>query len=190
MPGQFAWILAASASALCGNWAAASSVRHLPIGIASALNMSLSTVVSAMLSIWLFDEVLSASEWFWMALIFAGVFGGGYEKSSEFTRQSLRTEGTLLCRRIRTVTRLCLHAHQPCVRVLHPLTAAFCWESTIATMGAIVVFTRRLLFSGPSLGLTRHDLGWIGLYGIPGAVGTTSYAAAVPEVPWRWWPPY
>ena len=152
--------------------------------------MSLSTVVSAVLSIWLFDEVLSASEWFWMALIFAGVSRGGDKKSSEFTGQSLHTKGTLLCRRIRTVTRLCLHAHQPCVARPAPADRWLLLGVYHRSNGTIVVFTRWLLFSGPSLGLTRHDLGWIGLYGIPARWEPPVTRRPLPEAPWRWWPPY
>lgn len=180
VPGQFAWILAASACALCGNWAAASSVRHLPIGIASALNMSLSTVVSAVLSIWLFDEVLSASEWFWMALIFAGVFALGATRSPPSSLAHHSVPKGLFFAVVFGLSLGCAFTLIGRVsRVVHPLTAGFCWESTIATMGAIIVFTRWRLFSGPSLGLKWQDLGWIGLYGIPGAVGTACYAAAV-----------
>lgn len=184
VPGQFGWILAASACALCGNWAGASSVRHLPMGIASALNMSLSTVVSAMLSRWLFAEVLSASQWFWIGLIFLGVFALGVTRSppSSLIRYSVR-KGLIFA----VVFGLSLGCAFTLIshvsRVLHPLSAGFCWEFTIATLGALVVSLRRLSRNLPALELTGRDLGWIGVYGLPGALGTACYAAAVASGP-------
>ena len=190
VPGQFAWILAASASALCGNWAAASSVRYLPIGIASALNMSLSTVVSAMLSTWLFDEVLSVSEWFWMALIFAGVFALGTTRSPPVLLRPHSVPKGLFFAVVFGLSLGCAFTLISRVsRVLHPLTAGFCWEFTIATMGAIVVMTRWRGSLVPPSGL--HGGTWAG------SACTVFRARWEPPVtrrpspgaPWRWWPP-
>lgn len=184
VPEQTAWILAASVCALCGNWAGASSVRYLPIGIAAALNMSLSTIVSALFSIWLFGEVLSWEQWLWMALIFAGIFALGATRSPPGPLRSYSvTKGLLLALLFGLSLGLAFTLISRVSRSLHPLLAGFCWELTIATMGAVVVGARRLVLASPITGLTRHDFGWILLYGIPGAVGTGCYAMAVAHGP-------
>jgi drug/metabolite transporter (DMT)-like permease len=69
------------------------------------------------------------------------------------------------------ITRVC--------RSLDPLLAGYCWESTITLLGAAVLFGRRLAFGHIGAVPSSRDSGWILLYCIPGAVGTSGYALAV-----------
>jgi drug/metabolite transporter (DMT)-like permease len=178
--GQLPWILAASATALLGNWASANSLRHLPIGIATALNMSLSTLVSAWLSTQWLGESLSGGQIGWMGLVFLGVFGLGAVRSPPITSVTYSLPKGLM---FASVFGLALGAGFTLItrvsRSLDPLVAGYCWESTIAVLGASVLLMRRLAFGRIGSIPSRRDFGWIILFCIPGAVGTACYALAV-----------
>jgi drug/metabolite transporter (DMT)-like permease len=178
--GQLPLILAASATALVGNWAGASSLRYLPIGIATALNMSLSTLVSAGLSTQLLGESLSAGQVVWMGVIFLGVFGLGLVRSPPAASVTYSLPMGML---FAVVFGLALGAGYTLIsrvtRSLDPLVAGYCWESTITVMGAAVLLLRRLAWGRIGTVPSRRDLVWIVLFCIPGAVGTSCYALAV-----------
>lgn len=178
--GQLPWILAASATALLGNWAAANSLRYLPIGIATALNMSLSTLVSAGLSTLLLGESLSAGQVVWMGLIFAGVFGLGAVRSPPTASVTYSLPMGML---FAVIFGVALGAGYTAIsrvsRAMDPLIAGYCWEFTITVMGAGVLLLRRLALGRIGTVPSRRDLAWIVLFCIPGAVGTACYALAV-----------
>jgi len=177
---QLPWILAASATALLGNWAAANSLRYLPIGIATALNMSLSTLVSAGLSSQLLGESLSAGQVVWMGFIFLGVFALGAVRSPPVASVTYSLPRGML---FAAVFGLALGTGFTLIsrvsRSLDPLVAGYCWESTITVMGAVVLLLRRLVWGRIGTAPSRRDLLWIVLFCIPGAVGTSCYALAV-----------
>lgn len=180
IPEQFPRILAASACALLGNWAGATSVRFLPVGIAAALNMSLSTIVSALLSAWFYDERLSVTHWLWMGAIFGGIFALGASRSPAGPLPQYRMGPGLLCAAVFAValgTAFTLISGVS--RAVHPLTAGFCWETTIALLGAAVVLVRQSLLAIPWQVLTRADCARLLVYAIPGGIGTMCYAMAV-----------
>jgi len=178
--GQLPLILAASATALVGNWAGASSLRYLPIGIATALNMSLTTLVSAGLSTQRLGESLSAGQVVWMGFIFLGVFGLGLVRSPPAASVTYSLPMGML---FAAVFGLALGAGYTLIsrvtRSLDPLVAGYCWESTITVMGAVVLLLRRLTWGRIGTVPSRRDLVWIVLFCIPGAVGTSCYALAV-----------
>lgn len=177
---QLPWILAASATALLGNWAGANSLRHLPIGIATALNMSLSTLVSAWLSTQWLGESLSAGQIVWMGLIFSGVFGLGAVRSPPLPSVMYSLPRGLM---FAAIFGLALGAGFTLItrvtRSLDPLVAGYCWESTITVMGAGVLLLRRLAVGQMGRVPSRPEFAWIVLFCIPGAVGTSCYALAV-----------
>lgn len=181
---QTPWILAASASALLGNWAAANSLRHLPIGIATALNMSLSTLVSAWLSTQWLGESLTVGQIGWMGLVFLGVFGLGAVHSPPVTSVAYSLPRGLL---FSAIFGLALGAGFTLItrvsRVLDPLVAGYCWETTITILGAGVLLARRLAFGPLGSQPSRGDFGWIVLFCIPGGAGTACYALAVARGP-------
>jgi drug/metabolite transporter (DMT)-like permease len=180
IPSHAMWVLAASACALVGNWAGASSVRHLPMGIAAALNMSLSTIVTALQSAWWFGEFLSSRHLFWMGLIFAGILTLGSTKSPPGMVGGYRVgRGVLFCLLFGVALGTAFTLISTVSRGAHPLAAAFCWEFTIAAFGLLIVGIRRQWLRVPRAQLSRRDVGWILLYGIPGAVGTMCYMLAV-----------
>jgi len=181
---QLAWILAASATALLGNWAAANSLRHLPIGIATALNMSLSTLVSALLSVQLLGEPLALSQIAWMALIFVGVFGLGAAKSPpNALGQASVSKGLMFGVIFGLTLGVGFTIITRVSRSIDPLLAGCCWESTITLLGATVLFARRSVWGRIASLPSRRACGWILLYCIPGAVGTGCYALAVATGP-------
>ena len=177
---QLPWILAASATALLGNWAGANSLRYLPIGIATALNMSLSTIISAWLSTQWLGESLSGGQIVWMGLIFLGVFGLGAVRSPPVASVTYSLPRGLM---FAAVFGLALGAGYTLItrvsRSLDPLVAGYCWESTITVMGAGVLLLRRLALGRIGSVPSRRDFAWIVLFCIPGAVGTSCYALAV-----------
>lgn len=182
--GQLPWLLAASATALLGNWAGGTSLRYLPIGVATALNMSLSTLVSALLSVPVLGEPLGLGQVAWMGLIFVGVFGLGAAKSPPHAsaKHSMPMGlvlgvvfGLALGVAYTIITRVC--------RSLDPLVAGYCWESTITVLGAAVLLARRLAFGRIGVVPSSRNFGRILWYCIPGAVGTSCYALAVAAGP-------
>lgn len=181
---QLPWILTASATALVGNWASGTSLRYLPIGVATALNMSLSTLVSALLSVPLLGEPLGLGQVSWMGLIFVGVYGLGVAKSPPNpTAEYSMPMGLLLG----AVFGLSLGVSYTIItgvcRSLDPLAAGYCWESSITLLGAAVLLARRLAFGRIGAMPSSRDFGRIVGYCIPGAVGTSCYALAVASGP-------
>jgi drug/metabolite transporter (DMT)-like permease len=182
--GQVPWILAASATALLGNWAAGTSLRYLPIGIATALNMSLSALVSSLLSVPLLGEPLGLRQVAWMGLIFVGVFGLGAAKSPPNASAKYSMPMGLV---LGLVFGLSLGVAYTIItrvsRSLDPLVAGYCWETTITLMGAAVLVARRSAFGRIGVVPSSRDFGRILLYCLPGAVGTSCYALAVASGP-------
>jgi len=182
--GQLRWILAASAAALLGNWAAANAVRHLPIGIAAALNMSLSTLVAAWLSLQLLGESLSVGQLVWMGLIFLGVFGLGAVRSPPITTVTYSlTKGLMFSAVFGLALGVGFTLISHVSRSLNPWVAGWCWESVITLMGAGVLALRRLAFGRIGSVPSRRELAWILVVCVPGAVGTGCYALAVASGP-------
>jgi drug/metabolite transporter (DMT)-like permease len=182
--GQAGWILAASLTALLGNWAAATSVRYLPMGVVAALNMSLSTVVTAFFSAWLFGETLSSHHWFWMGLVLAGILVLGATRSPPSEVMAYRVGwGIFHCLLFGLALGAAFTLISKVSRSVHPLLAGFCWELTIALVGLLTVAIRQRWLGVARAQFTRTDLGWILLYGIPGAVGTMCYTMAVASGP-------
>lgn len=177
---QWNWILVTSGITLVGNWASANTLRYLPIGIATALNMSLSTLVSVLISAYVLGESLSGRQVVWMGLIVCGVLGLGAVRNPPLATVTYSlprglafaaTFGVTLGIGFTLIGRIS--------REIDPLVAGWCWESTITAMGAVVLAARRLaLGSVGSLPLWR-ELGWILAMCIPGAAGTSFYALAV-----------
>jgi drug/metabolite transporter (DMT)-like permease len=182
--GQLPWLLGASAAALLGNWAAANAVRHLPIGIATALNMSLSTVVASGLGLWLLDETLTLAQLGWMSLIFLGVFGLGAVRRPPITTITVSLSRGLM---FSWVFGLALGVGFTLIsrvsRSLEPLMAGWCWEFLITLMGAGVLLLRRGAYGHIGSVPPRRELGRIFVFCIPGAVGTSCYALAVASGP-------
>lgn len=181
---QLGWILAASAAALLGNWAAANAVRHLPIGIATALNMSLSTLVSAWLSLRWMGESLSAGQLAWMALIFVGVFGLGAVRGRQVTTVTYCLSKGLM---FSSLFGLALGVGFTLIghvsRSLNPLVAGLCWEFVITLMGAGVLAVRRAWFGYIGNIPSGRQLAWLLVACIPGGLGTACYGIAVANGP-------
>lgn len=182
--GQLSWILAASATALLGNWAAANAVRYLPIGIAMALNMSLSTLVAAGLGLWLLDETLTLGQLGWMGLIFLGVFGlGAVRRPAISTINYSLSRGLMFSALFGLALGLGFTLISRVSRALDPLVAGWCWEAVITLLGAGVLLLRRAAFGRIGSVPPRRELGRVLVFCIPGAVGTSCYAVAVATGP-------
>lgn len=182
--GQLRWILAASAAALLGNWAAANAVRHLPIGIATALNMSLSTLVASWLSLCLLGESLTSGQLVWMGLIFVGVFGLGAVRRPPVTMVTYSlAKGLVFSSLFGLALGVGFTLISRVSRSLNPLVAGWCWESVITLMGAGVLVLRRAVFGHIGSVPSRRELARIFLFCIPGALGTSCYALAVATGP-------
>jgi len=134
---QLNWILAASAAALLGNWAAANTVRYLPIGIATALNMSLSTLVAAGLSLYLLGESLTPGQLVWMGMIFLGVFGlGAVRRPPVIMLTYSLPKGLMFAVLFGLALGVGFTLISRVSRSMNPLVAGWCWESVITLMGA------------------------------------------------------
>jgi len=181
---QLNWILAASAAALLGNWAAANTVRYLPIGIATALNMNLSTLVAAGLSLYLLGESLTPGQLVWMGMIFLGVFGlGAVRRPPVIMLTYSLPKGLMFAVLFGLALGVGFTLISRVSRSMNPLVAGWCWESVITLMGAGVLVLRRAVFGRIGSVPSRRELAWILVFCIPGALGTSCYALAVATGP-------
>ncbi len=178
-------IVAASLFALIGNWAAASSLRYLPMGISAALNTTAVMIVTALLSSLFLGDTITSSQWVWIGTILGGIFLLGATKSHAVpTIKYDIGKGIALALLFGVTLGIGLTFIAAVSRNLVPLATAYSWETTIATFGAVVVLFNKYRHDKPLLaGLNRSDLQRIALYGIPGAAATTFYVLAVSDGP-------
>lgn len=177
-------LVPAALSALVGNWAGASAVRYLPIGVANALNMSIAVLASVGFSYALLDERLAAGQLLWMALIVLtllglGAAGAGGGKTYAYSIP----KGVLSSVLFGVCLGLGFTLMGRISRAVHPLVAGYCWEASITVCGLTAVAGGTALQVVRLRHVTARDVGRIVVYAIPAAVGTACYALAVARGP-------
>lgn len=177
-------ILLASICALIGNICIANAFKYLPIGIASALSMSFSAVVTAILSWQLQGETLSLTEITWFSLILLGVFGIGFSKMNSNSQQTYHiSKGILSCIGFSLLIGICYIITADVAKKANPLAVGYFWETSIGLIGLLLLIPR--YYSNPNSlkGLVAKDYSLIILYSIPGSIGTACYSLAVANGP-------
>lgn len=177
-------ILLASICALVANICIANAFKFLPIGIASAMSMSFSAVVTAILSWQLQGEKLSSTEMIWFSLILIGVFGIGFSKINSNSQQTYHVgKGILSCLGFSLLIGICYVITADVAKKANPLAVGYFWESSIGIMGLVLLIPRYYSNRNALKGLVPKDFGLVIIYSIPGSVGTACYSLAVANGP-------
>lgn len=177
-------ILLASICALVANVCIANAFKYLPIGIASALSMSFSAVVTAILSWQLQDEKLSSTEIIWFSLIMLGVFGIGFSKINSNAQQTYHVgKGILSCLGFSLLIAFCYIVTADVAKKASPLVVGYFWEASIGVIGLLLLVPRYFSNRNSMKGLVAKDFGLVILYSIPGSIGTACYSLAVANGP-------
>ncbi len=177
-------ILLASVCALIGNICIANAFKYLPIGIASALSMSFSAVVTALLSWQLNGEALTRSEIFWFSMILIGVFGIGFSKINSTSGQTYHVgKGVLSSIGFSLLLGVCYIITADIAKKVNPLAVGYFWETSVGLIGLLILIPRYYSNRNLLKGLTKKDYGLAILYSIPGSIGTACYSLAVANGP-------
>ncbi|HQH27042.1 MAG TPA: EamA family transporter [Oligoflexia bacterium] len=179
-PSCAASIFFASVYALLGNWAAAQSYRHVPVGICSAVCASFTTIGAVVIGPLMFGEPVSGAQGVWIALLVCGIIALGLSRS----RAALGAQ--------RSILRGCVFAGAAGVlfacgfalvgaasRASHPFIAGYFWEFTIGLLGVVIAYTRAAMGIVPMSGLPGRDFRQIMRYSFPTLLGTGLYGIAV-----------
>jgi drug/metabolite transporter (DMT)-like permease len=178
------FIITAAAFAIFANWCVTSSFKYLPIGIASALNMSIAAVSTSICGAVILEETVSLRQSIWMALIFGSIFALGISKmpTSSLTEYS-SSKGSIAAFGFGSLIGVAYTVIAKASRLADPIAVAFLWESNIALFGVLIVVVRSITNRRALVTLHSKQIGGIVLNGIPAALGTICYALAVANGP-------
>ncbi len=174
-------LLGAIILATLGNWAMAKTFRHLSVGIANSLLVSIATIVTAFISFVFYHEALSVTQVILIAAVFVSLFALGASKSSKTMPAEFNVRkgigyafisGALLGGGFTLIGMTS--------RVLHPFLVGYTWEFGIGIAGAILAFGRGLSRPGAGLAGTSWARFWkILLCAAPTALGTAFLALSM-----------
>lgn len=176
------WLLGAVAMAAVANWCNANSFCYLPVGIATALGMSTTAIVSVLLGYCVFKESLQGEQMIFVGLILVGIVSLGAARSHDSGPiQYNVARGLLYC----ALFGLFMAAGYVLIgatsRQIHPFLAGYLWEFLIGVLVAVVAWGRGRLGGASLQRLSWRDLGIVLLYSAPTALGSAMYPLAVQQ---------
>ncbi len=173
-------IFAAAIAAALANWAMANAYNALPVGIATAVAMSLATVVVVLLGYFAFDEGFSFSQLGLMALILFGVFVLGITKSTgSLPKEYHLLRGVLNCLFFGIVIGIAFVVVGVASRRYHPFVVGYLWESTIGVIAMLLAIFRGYFGKRGFERLSGRDFIRVALYSSPTVIGTGAFAMAI-----------
>jgi len=172
-------LAAASLIAVAANWCMANAYSHLPLGIASALTMSFTALMTVVVGYFAFSEAMSLLQLFFIALILAGVLflGASRSKGRVPAEYNVRL-GILNSLAFGLLIGVAFALIGSVSRKLDPFLAGYCWELTIGLMAGLTAAFRGLLGRTFLHRLSLRDALMLTLYCAPTAVGTSFFALA------------
>jgi drug/metabolite transporter (DMT)-like permease len=173
-------LFVASLAAIIGNWAMATAYRHLPVGIAQALIMSISVTILAAWGYISLGDQLTNSEIVFGIIILSLVGRLTVIRAKDTHAENPRVLHGLaagFCAGFVLGTAFALIALIS--RVASPFLIAYAWETLIGFLGVGLLIVRFALGRIPAARITPRYFGYIMACSSPTLIGTAGYAYAV-----------
>lgn len=179
LPFLLLLISGASVAAALGNWAMANSYNALPVGIATALAMSLATVVTILLGYIIFDEAFGVRQLALMALILFGVFILGSAKSTgTLPKEYHLFRGVINSVLFGLTMGIAFTLVGFTSRRFPPFAVGYLWEVSIGVIAVLMAIGRGYFGKGGFEILSVKDMFKVALYSSPTVIGTGAFVLA------------
>lgn len=173
-------IFTAAVFAALGNWCSANSYNHLPVGIASALNMSFASIAVVAIGYFFPGESLSSYQLLFVGLILIGVIGLGASRSIGTLPVNFHVGRGLFNSFMFGILLACAYVFIGIVsRELDPFIAGYLWELTIGVVAAAFALMRSCATSHRFVRVSRLQFFRILLFSAPTVLGTGCYTLAM-----------
>ena len=171
------------ACAFVAAWSISAAVRYLPVGIACALSLGLSTMFTPLLGCIFLGEQLGKFEVFCIAVLLISIFGFGFTQKKLPEERFDLVPGALFSLMFGISQACTLALLSLLARNHHPFLIAYIWEFGNGIHGLVFYFIASLAAAQRITPVSWADLKKITLYSAPTVIGTGCYAAALPMGP-------
>lgn len=173
------FIVAACFCACIGNWTIARSFCHLPVSVATAISMAVSTIVAAVLSVTFGSDLLSLPAIVWIGILIATTFTLAICKSGGTLPERFDpVKGALFSAAFGVFLGIAYFLVGSAARLAHPFLVGYFWEFGIGIIALIVAQTPGLYGRPKFTPVDRRTFIKILLAASPTVIGTGCYAVA------------